>query len=488
MSSAYETAFSFAAAQGDVAGAFSIVERVRGRITAETRVQPTHFSPDRTNIALEDIIRNLKIELIKADSTEERNRLIEALFYAEQQRYVEDKPGPVYAAKIEAVPLNRVTAQLDNNEALLEYVLPESGSGYCLLLSRRASTIIRLGSAPAISTLAQKFLDELKNDKPWKQSARALYDAALTPVPDIGRFQHLTIVPDGYLHLVPIDALISPSGILVGEAAITAYAPSAVSGFLLRTRPEAQVSQTFLGVGGAIYDRGETKPFVLAKANTRGGYLGIDPSKLPNLPGSQDEVQSAAKILRASSEGAMLQTGDRATARAFTHAPLAKFQVIHLAIHAVADQDDPSRAALIFPPDPQHQDDGLLEPSEIANLHLQAAVVVLSACNTATGPLQGQVGVANIARAVLQAGADSVVSTLWPINDLQSAYLMKEFYTHLANGKPAADALALAKRDMLRESGADTPPQLWAGSVLLGNGNASLQTSQAAVRQSKRVQ
>jgi CHAT domain-containing protein len=489
MSSAYETAFKFAAAEADVAGAFSIVERVRGRITAETLVQPARFSEAETNIGLEDKIRNLKIQLIKSTSADERNRLIDALFYAEQQRYTEDKPAPVYASKIEGVSLNRVTANLEGNEALLEYVLPESGMGYCLLLSHQGSTIVHLQSAKGISTLAQEFLDDVKNGKPWKQSARKLYDAVFAPVPNIGRFGRLTIVPDGYLHLVPFDALISPSGTLVAETAVTAYAPSAVSDFLLRTRPEAQVSRAFLGVGGAVYNRAETKPFLLAKANKRGGYLGIDLSKLPNLPGSQDEVTSAAKILQAKSEAAILQTGDGATARAFTHAPLAKFQVIHLAIHAVADQEDPSRAALIFPPDPQHQDDGLLEPSGIASLHLEAEVVVLSACNTAVGPLQGQVGVANIARAFLQAGADSVISTLWPINDLRSAYLMKQFYVYLASGKNAADSLALAKRDMLRELGRDTSPELWAGFVLLGNGNASLQRTQAAaVRQSKRIQ
>ena len=87
---------------------------------------------------------------------------------------------------------------------------------------------------------------------------------------------------------------------------------------------------------------------------------------------------------------------------------------------------------------------------------------------------------ANLARAFLQAGADSVISTLWPINDVHSVYLMKAFYKHLAAGDTAATALALAKRDMLRESGNDLSPRLWAGFILLGNGDAALQTSQAA--------
>ena len=152
----------------------------------------------------------------------------------------------------------------------------------------------------------------------------------------------------------------------------------------------------------------------------------------------------------------------------------------------MADHDDPSRAALIFPPDPQHEDDGLLESSDIANLHLGADVVVLSACETAVGHLQGQVGVANLARAFLQAGADSVVSTLWPVNDLHSTHLMKGFYKYLARGKSAADALAMAKRDLLQDSGTDISPQSWAGFVLLGNGDAALRSTQRATARRSR--
>lgn len=67
-----------------------------------------------------------------------------------------------------------------------------------------------------------------------------------------------------------------------------------------------------------------------------GGYFGVDPAKLPNLPGSREEVQSAANILRGVAGAETLQVGKAATEFAFTHAPLANFDVIHLAIHAVA--------------------------------------------------------------------------------------------------------------------------------------------------------
>jgi CHAT domain-containing protein len=481
MSSAYETAFSFAARSGDLQGAFAIVERVRGRITTETLLQPTRVPQQPMDMAVEDKIRNLKIQLLKATAPIDRDRLIDELFYAEQQRFVDDKPAPFTIEKSQAIAVRRVAEKLGGEEAILEYVLPEKGKAYCLLLSRNNARIVPLGPAGKISTLAQSFTTDVKSGKPWKEDARALYNAVLAPIREITRFKRLTIVPDGALHLIPFDALYSPAGKLLGETAVTSYAPSVMSDLLLKARSEPQMQHAFLGVGGAIYNQGGMQTFTLAKSNPRGGYFGVDPAKLPNLPGSREEVQTAAHILRDVAGAETLQVGKAATEFAFTHAPLANFEVIHLAIHAVASQGDPSRAALIFPPDSEHHDDGFLEPREIARLHFGARVIVLSACDTAVGRLQGQVGVANLARAFLQAGADSVISTLWPVDDIDSLFLMQTFYKHLVSGDDVASALALAKRDLLTKlGGGDASPSSWAGFVILGNGDSTLRNTQAA--------
>ena len=116
-------------------------------------------------------------------------------------------------------------------------------------------------------------------------------------------------------------------------------------------------------------------------------------------------------------------------------------------------------------------------------------MIVLSACDTAVGRLQGQVGVANLARAFLQAGANSVISTLWPVDDMDSLLLMQAFYRHLVNGEDVASALTLAKRDMLTKlGGGDASPSSWAGFVLLGNGSSSLRNSQTAEVRGLRIQ
>jgi CHAT domain-containing protein len=128
---------------------------------------------------------------------------------------------------------------------------------------------------------------------------------------------------------------------------------------------------------------------------------------------------------------------------------------------------------LIFRPDPP-QDDGLLEPREILALHLNADLVVLSACDTAVGHLQGEEGIANLARAFLMAGSQSVISTLWSIDDTYSLFLMKHFYTHLRDGLTEAEALRLSQAELLSKFGKDTPVADWGAFTLLGDGDRAI--------------
>jgi len=94
--------------------------------------------------------------------------------------------------------------------------------------------------------------------------------------------------------------------------------------------------------------------------------------------------------------------------------------------------------------------------------------VVLSACDTAVGLLQGQEGIANLSRAFLLAGARTVISTLWQVDDSSSFFLMKRFYSHLLEKRSAASALTAAKRDLFRTYGGKAVPYQWAAFTVEG--------------------
>jgi CHAT domain-containing protein len=112
---------------------------------------------------------------------------------------------------------------------------------------------------------------------------------------------------------------------------------------------------------------------------------------------------------------------------------------------------------------------------------LHSALVMLSACDTAIGHLQGEEGVANLSRSFLIAGSSSVISTLWKVDDTYSLFLTKTFYEHLDRGESAGDSLRAAKMAVLTKFGQNTPPKYWAGFLLTGNGRVKLPSRPARV-------
>ena len=162
--------------------------------------------------------------------------------------------------------------------------------------------------------------------------------------------------------------------------------------------------------------------------------------------------------------------GSSATETNFKRLPLSQYNVIHLALHGYVDSEFPDRSALVFAPQQQPTDDSLLQVREIRNLRLNANLVTLSACNTGVGPV-GEEGVANIVNAFIEAGSQSVVSTLWELEDHATAHLMTVFYEHLGRHEEKAEALRQAQLEMLKSG---SPPYYWAGFVLDGEPTGSL--------------
>src|SRR5205085_6929645 len=112
--------------------------------------------------------------------------------------------------------------------------------------------------------------------------------------------------------------------------------------------------------------------------------------------------------------------------------------------------------------------DGFLRLHEIFNLELNADLVVLSACETGLGrEIKGE-GVIGLTRGFMYAGASRVVTSLWNVDDLATAELMKLFYRGmLKEGLRPATALRIAQYELSRQR-RWTSPYFWAGFVLQG--------------------
>ena len=126
----------------------------------------------------------------------------------------------------------------------------------------------------------------------------------------------------------------------------------------------------------------------------------------------------------------------------------------------------PQRSAVVLAPGSDNED-GLLQPRDIAGLDLNGKVVVLSTCQSGSGLVQRGEGVMSLARAFMRAGSPAVIGTLWPLRDDEASFLFEAFYRHLSKGKNLSAALQAAQRELI-EAGA--PERAWAGAVVLGKG------------------
>jgi CHAT domain-containing protein len=111
---------------------------------------------------------------------------------------------------------------------------------------------------------------------------------------------------------------------------------------------------------------------------------------------------------------------------------------------------------------------GFLRLQEIYDLRLRADLVVLSACQTALGrEIKGE-GLVGLTRGFMYAGAERVVASLWQVDDLATAALMKAFYRNMLKGGLSPAAALRAAQLEIRKEDRWSAPYYWAGFTLQG--------------------
>lgn len=246
----------------------------------------------------------------------------------------------------------------------------------------------------------------------------------------------LLLIPDGFLNFIPFEALVTEPP---GSQTSLRNASYLIGSQELRYAWSLAV----LRQQNALKSAAEKTMLVLAP-----GFAHSERGLAPLLSdGPQGSF--AARILAG-------RDADLARCRA----EAGQYRLLHFSTHAFAA--DPPRIELI--------DQALLLP-DIYAMTLNADLVVLSACQTGLGKEHKGEGVMSLARAFAQAGAASVLSGLWSVNDRSTAFITNAFYENIQNGQLFSEALRGAKLAYLRDAGAGATrqsPYFWAGLVLVG--------------------
>jgi CHAT domain-containing protein len=151
-------------------------------------------------------------------------------------------------------------------------------------------------------------------------------------------------------------------------------------------------------------------------------------------------------------------------------AEAAKYDIIHLAMHTILNDQYPMYSKMLFSQGKDSVEDGNLNTYEVYGVPLNAKMVVLSSCNTGTGVLHSGEGILSLARGFVYSGSQSVVMSMWEIEDRSGAEIVKSYYKYLKKGATKSNALRKARisylknADMLRSH-----PYFWSALVIYGN-------------------
>ncbi len=189
---------------------------------------------------------------------------------------------------------------------------------------------------------------------------------------------------------------------------------------------------------------------------------------IQRLPFSRREAESILAVVPA---GEKKQSLDFEANRATALSPeMSQYRIVHFATHGLLNSEHPELSGIVLSlVNEQGQPvDGFLRLNEIYNMNLSADLVVLSACQTALGKEVRGEGLIGLTRGFMYAGSPRVVASLWKVDDLATAELMKLFYKKMLQEKmrPSA-ALRAAKVEMWKQK-RWSAPFYWAAFELQG--------------------
>lgn len=399
--------------------------------------------------------------------------------------------SPVAASHTDsAIPsLSAIQRLLDEKTLLLEFMLGPSRS-YLWVLNRNSVDVLALPDRATIERDAKALHKCLSVSGAAGLECAGLITTLgtllLGPVRDLTRYSRVLVVPDGALHYIPFGLL--PASRANNVPLIAAHDVVSLAGgaAAVRLRSRAEGART-RGRSLAVFadpvfsasdprvrraslkdpiesNLTELEPLTRALSDVDLGH----PSQLARLPFTRREAQAILSLAR--KDSAMRLVDFDATIDSALASDVSGYKILHFATHGIVDAVHPQLSGLVLSLVDKNGSprSGLLKQGDIVGMRINADLVVLSACQTALGAeIEGE-GLVGLTQSFMHAGAQTVVATLWRVDDAATAEFMRHFYTAmLSMNMPPAGALRFAQNE-LRRHPAWRSPYFWAGFIVQG--------------------
>lgn len=340
-------------------------------------------------------------------------------------------PSLMFFIDSRSIKLTQLQSHLVANQKIVEYMVTDHNLHIWVISDSNISGLSIEISSKELQKKIGTLQELLKAYSTTKYLSAEISEILIKPIEEmIQGSKSITIIPHSFLNHVSFALLPYQDQLLVDVFPIR-YLESAT---LLDSLPKNTL---------------KAPPEVLALGN---------PSQPEyNLPFAEKEVQVIQRYI----SNAMVYTQEAATKEVLL-ANITNNNIVHIASHAEFNQASPSKSFLLLSGEsPQSH----LTVHDTFKLKLDHDMVVLSGCETGLGNLSNGDEVISFNRAFFYAGTRSILSSLWRINDVTSAVIMKRFYRYLAEGD--SKDIALQKAQILLKK-YHPHPSYWAAYRLLG--------------------
>lgn len=398
--------------------------------------------------------------------------------YQQLKRTLETNYADYFTLKYRdnSVSIQAIQQKLTRDESLLEYQLADSIL-YIFHITKKTSAIYQVTADSMFYKAVDSYMQQYKEFNfsynnanvygSYEEKAFDLYKQLFPKTIREKLKRNIIVIPDGVLSYVPFESLVCSNNVEhVKSFADLDYmlyhhtVSYAYSGTLFcdaASTSDRKLFNTVLAIAPDYSNSTKnTEQFATADLSFR--------NKLTPLPNAPAEVELVASYI-----GGEAATGRQATKEYF-NSVADNYDILHLAMHTLIDDNNALYSKLVFYDSDYSNEEGFLNISEIFGLNLKSKLAVLSACNSGDGEYKKGEGIMSLSRGFAYAGCQSLVLTLWQVEDESAMLLMKYFYKNLRKGYSKAEALNRAKIKVLQTADETVKhPFFWSSYILVGN-------------------